>query len=325
MATDNAGSPDEKPEYERHTPANRWEGPARVALGLAVGLPLLVLFLASQRFFGRDGPEWDGVVLLASILTGLAFACSLLGVRRAARTVESGVAVGRTLAISSILLIACVPLYLEAAKAVRAAEHAALSRKRVNTLRQIGLAIHTYEIARGRFPTPYFTPTGAPPADPGQALSWRVPLLPYLEHDEVLKRSDRSQPWDSSTNRPLADLVPQYADSQKLGDPMTRFRVFVGPGAVFEPGKRVKFSDFSDGNSNTVMIVEAAETGPWPQYNELPFDPVGSLPPLGRPGSDRFHVVMADGSTRWVSKDIDPAVLKALVTRAGEEKLPADW
>ena len=51
--------------------------------------------------------------------------------------------------------------------------------------------------------------------------------------------------------------VEVSTDSGKTWD--TPYRVFVGNGAAFEPGKRIGPKDFSDGLSNTIAVVEAAE------------------------------------------------------------------
>ncbi|OWK42909.1 hypothetical protein FRUB_02506 [Fimbriiglobus ruber] len=72
-------------------------------------------------------------------------------------------------------------------------------------------------------------------------------------------------------------------------------------------------------------MVEAAQTVPWAQYNELPFDPNGPLPPFGAPQRDTFLVGMADGSVRTVKKSVSPQVLKGAITANGGERLPLDW
>jgi hypothetical protein len=73
------------------------------------------------------------------------------------------------------------------------------------------------------------------------------------------------------------------------------------------------------------MVVEAADTVPWAAPKELPYQPGGPLPSLGHPDRSVFLVVMADGSVRTLRKTVSPTVLHALITRNGNENLPANW
>jgi hypothetical protein len=82
--------------------------------------------------------------------------------------------------------------------------------------------------------------------------------------------------------------------------------------------------EITDGLSHTILVVEADERVPWPQCNELPFDPGGPLPPLGRLGRENYLTAMADGSVKVVRQDADPNVIRAAITRAGGEP-PPDW
>lgn len=75
----------------------------------------------------------------------------------------------------------------------------------------------------------------------------------------------------------------------------------------------------TDGTSNTILYVEGGDKATWSQFNEYKFDPNGALPALGHPNRDTFTVLLADGSSRQLRKSINPATLKALITRAGGE------
>jgi hypothetical protein len=71
-------------------------------------------------------------------------------------------------------------------------------------LRAIGEAMMSYFNDHGSFPTL------CAPALPGDSLtpSWRVLLLPYIGEGALYQRYDRSEPWDSATNRRLESKIP---------------------------------------------------------------------------------------------------------------------
>jgi hypothetical protein len=203
-------------------------------------------------------------------------------------------------------------------------QHQKMSADRVrdeNGMKWIGLGVHSYQETTGSLPKACYWTGPGPLPDPSQTLSWRVELLPYMEFQNLYQAMKLNEPWDSPANRPLADQTNAYGS---WSDPMTRYRVFYGNGAAFELHRPVKPEEITDGTANTVLFVQAGQQVPWPQCNELPFDPAGPLPPLGRPDRKWFLAAMADGSVRTVRKDVDPNVMKAAITRASGEP-PPDW
>src|SRR5262249_7725359 len=153
------------------------------------------------------------------------------------------------------------------------------------------LAVHGYVDTFKHFP-----PAGgeAEPASPKlTGMSWRAHLLPFLDDPErEVRTQDVYQklvegkyplapgaPASAVWNRPDLAKVnlfpfssPRPGKAQEAWQ--TAFRVFVGNGAAFERDKQIKFPrDFPDGSSNTILIVEAAETVPWTKPEELPYDP----------------------------------------------------
>jgi hypothetical protein len=159
-------------------------------------------------------------------------------------------------------------------------------------------------------------------------LSWRVAILPYVEQDNLYKEFHLDEPWDSEHNKKLLAKMPKIylRPGAAPGETMTHYRVFHGPGAAFEGKEGVNFpAGFTDGSSQTILVVEAEEGVPWTKPDELPFDEKKDLPPLGLKGNDYFVVAMADGSVHVVRKSISKETLKAAITRNAGDLLGPDW
>jgi RNA polymerase sigma factor (sigma-70 family) len=228
-----------------------------------------------------------------------------------------------------------------AQKQPQAAQEAALSEKdeakarnqTADNLRRLALAMYNFATTN---PTLAF-PAAAISKDGKPLLSWRVALLPYLDtavgRDQhvLYEKFHLDEPWNSPHNKALLDQMPEvFAPVVRKGDPKgsTYYQVFSGPGALFEGTGGKKIEDVFDGTSNTFLVVEAAKAVPWTKPEDLPFDKdqgkVNPLPRLGGQFDGGFHAVFADGAAYLISKTIDVATLRALITRNGGEVIPFD-
>ena len=99
----------------------------------------------------------------------------------------------------------------------------------------------------------------------------------------------------------------------------------VGPGAAFEKTRDTGIADFTDGTSNTVLVVEAKEAVLWTKPDDLTFDPAAapSLYGAGSPHTGGFNAGFADGSVRFIKNTIERLVFENLVTRNGGEVVGA--
>jgi len=162
-------------------------------------------------------------------------------------------------------------------------------------------------------------------------LSWRVAILPYIEQGNLYKQFKLDEPWDSDNNKKVSQMTIKtfLSPNSVVANPAgkTNYQGFVGPGTVFEPGKKLKFTDVTDGLSNTVMLIETAEAVDWAKPGGLPFDPKQPLPKLASPdGNDITGVALCDGSVRSLNlKTVTEKTLKAAITRNGGEILGNDW
>jgi hypothetical protein len=194
-----------------------------------------------------------------------------------------------------------------------------------NHLKQIFLAFHDYHDKYGVFPpATVYSKDGKTPL-----YSWRVAILPFLDDGEdslekLQKEFKLDEAWDSENNKKLLDKMPKvYAPmSGKPKDKTaTHYQVLVGGGAMFDDKKELRTADVTDGEANTIMIVEAEEAVPWTKPDDLTYDPDKPLPKFGGLFNDGFHAMFADGKVRFIKKDTDEKLLRALITKAGGEKV----
>ena len=190
---------------------------------------------------------------LAAVLTGLKAA------------VEAGTTrVDGTDAVATLAVPTDLPFGLAMGEAFGKKSIDAWSRTTTqNNLKQLGLALHAHHDAHNAFPPPAVTDKKGKPL-----LSWRVALLPQIEQGVLYERFKLDEAWDSEHNLKALKENPMPAVFALLGvtlpgDKETYYRVFVGKGAAFEPLKGLRVTDFTDGLSNTVLVVTAAKSVLW--------------------------------------------------------------
>jgi hypothetical protein len=106
----------------------------------------------------------------------------------------------------------------------------------------------------------------------------------------------------------------------------TVYQGFAGEGALFEPGKKLRITNITDGTSNTILAVESSTAVPWSKPADLPFDLKKDLPDIGKAYGNKPLAALCDGSIRTLNlKTLTPDTLKAAITIAGGEVLGADW
>ncbi len=247
----------------------------------------------------------------AGLILGVPSLClgPLLGVPA---LICSGIALsrpgGRNAAVAGLILggigtlltpVLLVALLLPAVSKVRGA---AARMNDSNNLKQISLGTLNYHDSNGTLP---------PATDDN--LSWRYYILPHIEQDSVFRAMNPRERWDGPTNKRFADtrIKTFVSATDPPEEVQTRYRVFVGPNTLYPPGQKPpRMTEITDGISNTIWAVEAADRVPWPQPKELPFDRAGPLPKLGGPHSGGFLVAMVDGSVRFVSEKTSPDMIR---------------
>jgi Protein of unknown function (DUF1559)/Domain of unknown function (DUF4190) len=276
------------------------------------GIPAIILGLLSLRDIRRSGGRLGG--------QGLAIAGIVVGI------------VGILLSLPVVLLVPAVQKVRESATRIQSA----------NSLKMIGIGMHSYHANNGRFPPAVvYDGQGKP------LYSWRVLLLPYVEEDQLYNQFHLDEPWDSPHNRQLLARMPKvYAPPGGVAtkEPYSTFyQVFDGPGSVFDSdtkrfplvpfpagprpdttfasGKTSRMTTVTDGTSNTFLVVEAGEAVPWSKPADLSCDPTQPLPKLGGLFNGDFNVLYADGAVKFVRKGADEKAIRAGITESGGEML----
>lgn len=206
--------------------------------------------------------------------------------------------------------------------AVQSAREAARRAQSMNNMKQIGLAFHNYHDVHKKFPgTTNLGPDGK------TVHSWRVAILPFIEQKALYEKYRLNEPWDSEHNKKLLDKMPPVFRSPNAINDTTypSYYGLTGATAGLGDGNGEKIRSFTDGTSNTVLVVGAKREIPWTKPEDIPFDPKKKLPEFGGYHQTGFLALLADGSVRFMSKTIDEAVLKALLTRNGGEVVPRNF
>jgi len=178
----------------------------------------------------------------------------------------------------------------------------------------MGLAMHSFAARNGgRFPPAAIRKGGKP------LLSWRVGILPFLDEKALYERFHLDEAWDSAHNQALQNEMPLVYAPVARNDAApysTYYQGFVGPGALFDGEEGTRLADVTDGLAWTLMILEAAQPVPWTKPEDVPYDEAKPLPKLGGQFADGVYVGFADGCARFLSRNVAPETLRALITRS---------
>ncbi|MEX1233143.1 MAG: DUF1559 domain-containing protein [Planctomycetaceae bacterium] len=202
-----------------------------------------------------------------------------------------------------------------------------------NNLKQIGLALHNYHDAHGSFPPAYLADEHGRPMH-----SWRVLILPFMDHHKLYDEYRFDEPWNGPHNITLQDRIPEgyrcptyqrqlqerKTDSE-FSQRLTNYVVIESPTAVFDGTHAPTISEITDGTDKTILVVDVNQHAVhWMQpdeitpddfFNELRFAADGkrALHPMG------LQVLMADGAVRYISSTTPIKTVLALITKAGGE------
>jgi hypothetical protein len=194
-----------------------------------------------------------------------------------------------------------------------------------NNMKQVVLAFHSHNDVYKKLPQPSV----------GAGLSWRVAILPYIGEENLYKRFNLNEAWDSPHNKKLLPFMPKvYAPVGTTTAPpdSTFLQLVTGPGTLHPtPTSSAAIpQSFRDGTSNTILVVEAAEAVPWTKPADFHIDvsniEAGVVPKLGAFSPLGFFAALADGSVRFIPRPaVSDKTLRQAFNPADGMVLGADW
>ena len=191
---------------------------------------------------------------------------------------------------------------------------------------QILRAMRQYQVAHEQLPSimlPFFT-KDEPVAN---IFNARFGLTPFIKQVNKTRSLDISKGWANRTTTEKQNLPTYYGHAM-----MTRFRFPVlylddeqainkNSASSLMPKERIKYEDFEDGLSNSIMLIHAPEDKAieWSQPKLWVLDNHNLIKSVfGK--RDKVTVGMADGTVHVIQRNkITEEGLLALLTRAGGE------
>jgi hypothetical protein len=248
-----------------------------------------------------------------------------------------------------LLLLILIGLLLPA---ISPAREAARRMQCSNNLRQISLALYTYENHYGSLPPAYIADTNGKPMH-----SWRVLILPYLERKDLYNQYNFNEPWDGPNNKKLLDARPSFyacpsdEEAYRKDQAQTSYVAVVGSNAAWSNKRPHRHNDsgFNEKASSTIMLVETAGTGiNWTEPKDLSLDTLQAA--TSRPGTvavssmhsghyyyhgliydyeydspNSAYVALVDGSVRFLpAGTVSSKTLQKLLTIGGYDEDEVD-
>jgi hypothetical protein len=270
---------------------------------LSTFLLAMVVFATSLALAG----PW-GIVLAVYMLV-------LVGLTRASLSGSAG-GLGACLVWLIGIGLPLLPVLLTPSSVSRVARRGMCA----TNLRVIALGLQGYHDQFGCLP-----PASVPDKNGKPMNSWRVAVLPYLEHADLYRSYNFNEPWNGPRNSKLATWLKIYVcpgDHTITGRPpnATNYVAVTGTGTVWSsnisrPGKPIA-------NDRRVLLVEVENSGiPWMEPKDLTVDEAiaGLTSKSGLricSGHDKrlANAVLADGEVVELPIDLSPELLRIALT-----------
>jgi Protein of unknown function (DUF1559) len=199
-------------------------------------------------------------------------------------------------------------------------------------LEKIADALNAYAADHGAYPPPMTQDGNNQPLH-----SWRVLILPYLGEDDLYNQIDLKKPWHDQQNMQIAYTVPSVFQHPNSGSNgifnQSAYYVITGQGTLFPNTGALGLDGIVDDPAQTILVIEGTPlvpSGCWTEPVDLDFAKMqGNLANRNgfEPGGLVAGGVMmatADGRGHFLPDTTDPAIVRALVTPRGGERLRSD-
>lgn len=232
--------------------------------------------------------------------------------------------------------------------AIQSARESARRLMCSNNLHQIGLAMHGFHDINGHFPQggvevrSLRLPNGKLRYPNGRQLAWSAYILPYMEEQVLYESVNFKKAFDAPENaRAASEIVSAYICPSVPRDSCLRggrgacdYGGIYGP-RILSPNnppkgvmlyeKSIAIREIADGTAHTLMISEDYYGNDMQWINALNvYDVCAAINTAKENDIHSYHPrgangLLADGSARFLSEDIDLKTLSAICTRAGGE------
>ncbi|HEY1601306.1 MAG TPA: DUF1559 domain-containing protein [Pirellulales bacterium] len=208
-----------------------------------------------------------------------------------------------------LALLACLLL-----PAVRNARPAARRAQCGNNLKQIALALLSYERDYHALPPAYTVDAVGRPLH-----SWRTLILPYLEQRNLYETIDLSKAWDDPANAEACQtpLTMFHCPAADIPQNHTTYLASVATNGCFRLTEPRHLSEISDGMPETLMVIEVApqQSVPW----MAPTDADESLVMGLRPASKLAHnggvnAAFCDGRVVFINANLPAAARRVVIS-----------
>ena len=192
----------------------------------------------------------------------------------------------------------------------------------LENMKSIAVALNAYSDRYGTYPPPVVVDQQGKPL-----YSWRVLILPFLGYDELYRRFDLKQPWDSVANSNLYRAMPSEYASQNSPDAIsgneTNYVLITGNGTLFPPSGPLSRKNI---DKPTILLVETNNNIQWSAPGDIDIGrsfKVGNKPMVDVGGLHKgsFTAMTVDEESLRIPSTVPQSVLDALVTPNGGENV----
>ena len=186
-----------------------------------------------------------------------------------------------------------------------------------NNLRQIALALQNYESTYHCLPPAYTVDAAGKPLH-----SWRTLILPFLGEKSLYDKIDLSKPWDDPANQAALKAGPSVyrCPSGDASKSQTTYLAVVAPGGCFQESQPRALAEITDRHDRTLVVIEVADEHAvhWMSPHDAGEELIMGAADMA-PHPNGAQAAFISGRVMLLSSDTKPAVLRALISIAGND------